>query len=168
MSKDSNVENDWRPALCVGVQTLTELHRTRSGRVTLVGFLAALLLIQTLNFTGFCYREMRYLSDQELINTAVQRLMSEAYLLENDPITYQSAADLYRQNPNCCTLHKWGHNFSYPIVFRVFAYYESIAHIVYRATLRGSDPFLDSYVSMNACGKVFEVTGFPRSSIPVK
>lgn len=43
-----------------------------------------LLIIQYLNFTGFCYSELRYLSKEELL---------------------KHLGAIYEENPNCCSLY---------------------------------------------------------------
>jgi hypothetical protein len=59
---------------------------------------------------------------------------------------------------------RWGHQFSYPIGFRILGFYESIAQVAYKFSSRGPRSFIEAYISMNACGKTFEVTSFSQPS----
>jgi hypothetical protein len=138
----------------------------RAQRIAGLSLLVIFLLFEFLNFTGFCYREVRYPSDKELLDAAVRRLMSESKLMGDDPIEYDSPEKLFQENPNCCSISRWGHQFSYPIGFRILGFYESIAQVAYKFSSRGPLPVIEAYISMNACGKTFEVTSFRQPSGP--
>jgi hypothetical protein len=114
----------------------------------LVGFLG----IQFLNFTGFCYRDMRYYSSLELIDRAI------AYRIQGTPRAnvkaYASVREFHELNPNCCALHAWGPDlFQYPIFLRGFGFYRAVADLWYRySDTDPTYPFYQAYISLDACG----------------
>lgn len=70
-----------------------------------------------LNYTGYCYEQGRYLTDQEKIDIAVIDLLknfpanprgpqvppwSPRYFLPRDATRAQSIEDFYAMHPNCC------------------------------------------------------------------
>jgi hypothetical protein len=123
-------------------------------------------LIMSLNFTGFCYPEMRYYGNQELLEIAINvNLKWHDPKAERSKI-YKSLEEFKTINPNCCILFKWGHHFADPIVFRFFGFYQSVAEIWYRVKDSGPQEFYSSYIFMNACGKVVQYWGTPESRGP--
>jgi hypothetical protein len=113
----------------------------------LVGFLG----IQFLNFTGFCYRDMRYYSSLELIDRAI------AYRIRGTPRAnvkaYASVREFHELNPNCCALYARGPYFEDTTLFRVFGFYRAVAEIWYRySDTDPTYPFYQAYISLDACG----------------
>lgn len=60
----------------------------------LLGFLSIILIFQYLNWTGFCYDEQRYLSEEEIIDRAVRLHFED----------HAEKQNIYRNNPYCCEL----------------------------------------------------------------
>lgn len=120
-----------------------------------------------MNFTGFCYRKARYLSNQEFVDRAVLFNLDKHGPNNERKKIYSSLADFYRLNPNCCKLYNWGYPFADPIIVRLVGLYFSVADIVYRTNdAAGGDNFYFSFVFMNACADIVRVGGEPRSSGP--
>jgi hypothetical protein len=136
------------------------------------GWIVIVLLLlacfEFLNFTGFCYSQGRYLSDQELVEIAIKRnvpsLSGTRESTGNN--MYTSLEDFYRQNPDCCELAKWGHHFTNNIAVRFFGFYVAVAEIWYRVSSGEKYNYYDSYVLMNACGKIVGTKGIQKESPP--
>ena len=141
----------------------------RTRRTAALSLLAAFLMLEFLNFTGFCYRDLKYFSDQELTDIAVRRVLAEPKSVKpDDLISYVSAQDLYAKNPDCCVLFKWGHEFSDSILFRAIGFYDIVAQVYYRMTAEGPYPFLLAYVGLSACGRTGHVKSIIEQSGPIK
>ena len=135
-----------------------------AGAAILIG---AFAVIETLNFSGFCYREVRYLSNREFIDRAVRFNLQLHGPSNERKKVYSSLTEFYRLNPNCCILHNWGYPFADPIIVRLVGLYIAVADIVYRTNdAAGVDNFYYSFVFMNACGDVVRDGGEPRASVP--
>lgn len=87
--------------------------------------LGALLLLTVLVYTGFCFQQLRFVPDQEVIDTVVTQTL-ERYppslrfsetrtvngeltreyfdFIPTEPIRYAGLNDFYLKNPNCCEL----------------------------------------------------------------
>ena len=122
--------------------------------------------MEYLNFSGFCYSEQRNLSDQELIERAVQ------YNLKNPPgidglMQYASLNEFFVTNPDCCLLKRDGHETLQEGTWvRLFGWYIAVADIWYRIREGGPEAYYHSYVALNSCGQVKQRMGplypFPR------
>ena len=116
--------------------------------------LSAFAGVEFLNFTGFCYADMRYYSSEELIDRAIAdriRVHTPSY---PDVKTYASVREFREANPNCCVLNVWGRDlFSDPIFLRIFGYYRATADIWYRySDTDPKYPFYQAYIHLDACG----------------
>lgn len=113
-----------------------------------------LAIIQTLNFTGFCYSEFRYLSDKELI---------DRYLFGNQglKLTFEAKQKKLKEEndgkyPECCRVDNdpWWIKRLDKILFSFFgfSYYELYTVL----PQKGSDaPFYEQYILANSCGSKF-------------
>ena len=130
----------------------------------LVLLLVPLVLFEYLNFTGFCYGQGRYYSDEELVDAAITYNLSK---YGSDPAIkkrYESIGELGRQNPECCTIHRYGHWSLDPIWVRAFGFYIVVVEVWYRVNeTSGAASFYDSLVSFDACGKIVDTTGILES-----
>lgn len=59
------------------------MHGTANKYLMKLIVLAFLILLGTLNFTGFCFDKFRYLSEQEKIELAINKVLAE-YPSQND------------------------------------------------------------------------------------
>jgi hypothetical protein len=135
--------------------------RIRPRYFIVAGVLCVFALVMSLNFTGFCYADLRYYSEQEFLNTAVQASFKWHDPSEPQTKTYNSLDEFYKENPNCCLLHRWGHEFVSDL--RLLGFYTAVADIWYRAEKSGPEPFYLSYVSMNACSQVVKRRGIAKA-----
>jgi hypothetical protein len=107
-----------------------------------IGILAlgAFLLFETLNFTGYCYGQGRWLSDEEFIGVAVARHVAG------------SNAVASKLEAECCHLYRWPHSNLAPhwetFLTRLFAWYVVEVGIV-------SDRH-ESMTFISACGEVID------------
>ncbi len=74
----------------------------------------ALMLPAGLNYSGMCLAEGGWLSDEERIDIAIQRIISQkkvwisdgaAGSQEYDFVPYASVKEFKKKNPNCCTVY---------------------------------------------------------------
>lgn len=134
-----------------------------------VASLCALIVYETLNFTGFCYEQKRYLSDEELINAAVRYEIGEQYNLHAHNIDdrpawtrrYISVEEFHHINPNCCFVHRWGFpgNYGEGIWTRIFGWYVALVDLQFRTRDTGPKQFYSAAAFVNACGAVGETFG---------
>jgi hypothetical protein len=115
-------------------------------------FILPFLAVEFLNFTGFCYRDMRYYSSLELIDRAIVRRIDRTP--GPNVKAYASVREFHELNPNCCALYAWGPDlFQYPIFLRAFGFYYAIAEIWYRySDTDPKYPFYQASIALDACG----------------
>jgi hypothetical protein len=125
-------------------------------------------LIEYLNFTGYCYAETRYLSDDELIRAVI------ANALKHTPDTvgtihYSSIEDVLAKNADCCAVHREHRGIFEPLLpgrwVRIFGWYVAAVEVQYRYRKMTSTNYLDSFTLVSACGGIGERLG-PYSSLP--
>jgi hypothetical protein len=124
--------------------------------------LSALTIAELLNFTGFCWADLRYYSDRELIGAAIQYelRMNEAADYIKDRKRYQSLEQFLTVNPDCCGMSRWGHNLQLDGIWvRAFGWYIAVANIWYRLRDDGPNQFFNRYSFVNACGGVVNRMG---------
>ncbi|MFT6332160.1 MAG: hypothetical protein ACJAW3_000488 [Lentimonas sp.] len=101
------------------------------------------IIIQFLNWTGFCYSEKRYLADQEIIEKTVAISRDEDLKKE------------YENNPDCCEL-KNGHEFLSgfeTFLNNLFGYYVYEVNVFFK----DNSSFIENYpyymrgISINSC-----------------
>lgn len=119
------------------------LWMTSKGCVGLGGLLALFLAIQALNFTGFCYSEVRYLTDREITHSGMFNSSAE-----------QKQSDLAKLD--CCQITGEPSSWSFwtSIINKLLGNYryEVVSY------LRGSEPheisneFFVRLVTVNSCG----------------
>ena len=116
--------------------------------------------IEILNFTGFCYPRVRYCSDRELIDIAVNRALDwrQRFMTAPSQVIYTSIDDFYSKNANCCRLTRWNKQTD-SVWARAFGFYVATAEIWYRESDTGNEPYYDSEISLTACGKILHTRG---------
>lgn len=99
----------------------------------------AVLAYWSLNLSGFCFSQLRYLSDEQKIRMAIERLTSVNPSPELRPRTrgvvlsdkkyshyrqvlrtYDSVEDFMQKNPNCCALVPKQESFSEDFIYPTF------------------------------------------------
>lgn len=140
----------------------------RPAIVPLVLLLVGAGIFEYLNFSGFCYSETRYLKNQEFVDAAVRHAIARLDRFP-DHLTYSSAEDFHKINPNCCRIYKEGHS-SLPegTWVRIFGWYVAVVRVWYKVRENSPNNYYDSYVSLNACGKVLEFKGTLESIPPTR
>lgn len=68
----------------------------------------AVAVFEILNFSGFSYRNLNWLSDDEIISIAAESLAKQ----DLGGIQYQSGAELVSSNPNCCVVFRYNHEWN--------------------------------------------------------
>jgi hypothetical protein len=135
--------------------------------IAILVLVAIVAAIEFLNFTGFCYTNARYLTEEELVDRAIQFAMHR-----QDPntmdrnIVYGSLKEFHERNPGCCTLSKWTSTSPHPILDRLLGYYVCDAEIYYAANTAQNGNFYDLILSVDACGKVLDIRGMAQNGGP--
>ena len=81
-------------------------------RIIIFGTLAGFILYFSLNYSGFCFAEMRYLSDEEKIKLVFDYQNNRQFLpLEHanvEHVKYESFDQYSRIYPDCCAVNPGG------------------------------------------------------------
>jgi len=153
------------------------VHR-RALKVSLIFGIALVALIVT--WTGLsdyvkraenCFPELGQYGDQRLIDVAIEYEISRHQRkidYDNAPglIQYKSIEDFKARNEKCCTIDRSRHEYTSDLG-RALGDTEVWVNFWYRAADEGPEPFYQSDVGMNACGKVFASRGMSISVGPV-
>ncbi len=144
---------------------------SRLFRVTIILFIGYLLLRGTLNYTGFCWPEKRWLSYAERIDLAIEKVnknpmidhlrdeLADKYRgAEHKP--YTSVEAFKQQNPKCCEViivqqPTWGSKLHKVL----FGHYAATVRIPYTLRLYNEDGSIEhipteTYAPITYCGKV--------------
>jgi hypothetical protein len=141
-----------------------EKQRVRIGIVA--ALLCVLMVVEVLNVSGFCYRKMRYVSEKELINSAVM-----LNLARHDPHgernkMYETLDDFFRANPNCCKVSYYN-QFIAPLA-RLFGLYEVAVSVHYKISDTNEKyKYYSVDVLMSACGGIVRKLGTAEDHGPV-
>jgi hypothetical protein len=117
-----------------------------------------------LNLTGFCYPQLRYCSDRDLLDIAVQTTLNWREKVTGRPSTimYPSTNKFYEKNPNCCLLYRQvGRTGS--IWARGFGFYVATAEVWYQENETEKEPYYYAEISLSACGLVRHKIGTSES-----
>jgi hypothetical protein len=127
----------------------------------LVSLLGAAAFAGYLNVTGYCYAQSRYLSDAELMRSAIGYVISRP---EKGGRSYKSIQEFQELNPDCCIVRRYdppksllstiGDSSTQFQDALLFGNYLVIADLHYRAQDEGPTPYMIEYVGVNACGQV--------------
>ncbi|SRR6266702_1993459 len=136
-----------------------------------LGAVAVLLLciaaFEYLNFAGFCYRDQRYLADNELLLVALRRevAVNKAYGESERRIAYESPEALMAKNPNCCVVTRSDDPYLEETFWnRIFGSYVLLVEVIYRAKEDGSAPFYSDVFSVSACGEILDRAGSEQAT----
>ncbi|KRQ07497.1 hypothetical protein AOQ71_23270 [Bradyrhizobium manausense] len=135
--------------------------------VAVVTLTPCLVALEYLHATGFCYRDARYLTDEELIRVAADEAVrtNRAYEAIEQRIEYASATDLIARNPDCCVAIKDESEQSDDPILRdiapdrVFGPYVLAIEVIYRAKQDGPKPFDHHTYYLGACGERLDYSG---------
>jgi hypothetical protein len=136
-----------------------------------VPLLCALGVIEYLNFTGFCYADGRYHTERELVDFAITRALnfskSVTVRVPGDDKIYRSTDEFREINPDCCALHKWGHEgLEEGIWIRIFGWYIAVADVWFLNKSTGAERFFHAEVYISACGEIKRIGGYSLSRLP--
>jgi hypothetical protein len=131
-------------------------HSRRAAILLALSIIIGLLaIVEYQNFTGYCHRESRYLTDRELLESAINFII-ELDKRRGEEITYNSPQELLDNNQDCCSLFKDGHShLPEGIWVRFFGWYVAVAEIWYKAR-NGRPSYSRAEISIDACGKILE------------
>ena len=116
--------------------------------VVLFGSLA--IIVSGLNLTGFCYSELRWLSDREFVAAAVEHEISWGA----NAADYASSAEFYAANPECCRVERFPVDLQMPGFFeRIFGFHFVLVELFYKAKSRlGREAYYHQNIGVSACG----------------
>jgi hypothetical protein len=133
--------------------------------LTAIGIAATLVL----SYSGFCFRQGRYIPDEELIASGIGYLLSirsfniyePHFALAQFTREYASAEEFVRLNPECCnvTLHA-RKGLDVPFLNKLLGRTRAYVHVRHQAIFREADGSLheattDRFVAISNCGNVW-------------
>jgi hypothetical protein len=123
------------------------------------------VLFESLNFTGFCYSEGCFFSDEQFIDSAILYNINARSLTPGPQKRYDSIEEFKRLNPDCCEVRRSGDPFLDPIWWnRIFGFYTVMVDLWYRTNEAGGpDAFYNSLISFDACGRRGEAFGITEN-----
>jgi hypothetical protein len=137
----------------------TAMRQTQAILLALTGLF---LLIGVVKFSGFCFRELGYIPDSELIRDAVA--YRARYIRQlGEKFSSEETAAYLKQNPVCCRVDT---NFLPISPFdKIFGFSAKWVRIVHElpADKVSQSPrdgnFYEAYVRVGCCGQIYESTG---------
>lgn len=115
--------------------------------------------ILTLNASGFCYGRVRWLSDKELIDAAVDHEISWRLRFKE----YKSRADFYSKNPRCCLIERFPSGGAMLPGFgsSLLGFWNARVELFYKQSEEPphEGPYYDANVGVGACGEIGEWWG---------
>lgn len=128
---------------------------------------ALVLSTLSLNYSGFCWKEQKWLSDSEKIESAVARLLEEprvsihtkTHYTNYNVVPYKSTDSFLKANDACCDyVTSTGYNGFLSVFDKIVGFSSGVVTIHYRqnyldeANKEGFNMF-DADVVMSPCGK---------------
>ena len=122
------------------------------------------IAILALLVTGFCFRDFRYLGDREMIEIAVRENLRRHAPGTERSKAYASLAEFFGQNPNCCQVYRGVNDRAgIPMALAaLFGLHASTVMVNYRMVDEAKEPFYESHVVMDCCGRVLATYGMPH------
>ncbi len=143
-----------------------------------LGSIVAVFLISrlSLNYSGYCHNEGRYLSDQEKIDLAVLHIVSsyppviDVYdkssesdvfvgrISPENPIKYSCVEEFYDENKNCCEISETGKNgVETPLTYKLLGSLDKYVRVEYKVKYKDlSGNMIEvvdtSFVAISNCG----------------
>ncbi len=125
--------------------------------------------VQFLNFTGYCYSQRRYLSDAELIRSAIEYSLAYDRRVEiSYEKRYLTPEDLLARSTDCCLLRRDGHgDFVEGPWVRALGWYIVFVDLWYKIKQTPPNNYRVFNISMNSCADIKE-TFSSFQSLPPK
>ena len=130
---------------------------------------------ELLNVTNFCFRKVRYLSENEFIDIAVKENLKRYEPGSRDfNKAYDSLQTFYSQNPHCCKVIYFTpdisafHKLGVTPLTRLLCFKELIVNVYYEANDYPGQPYYDSFIRMNSCGDVLGAMGILETLPPAR
>jgi hypothetical protein len=114
--------------------------------------LCAVSLLEFLNFTGFCYSQQRYLTDDDFFLAAKKRTLDSLKIYPGQ-IVYDSVEALDRANPRCCKIDREGGD-PQESWARAFGWHVVDVEVRIKANDQLDKPYYRTTVSLSSCGRV--------------
>jgi hypothetical protein len=134
--------------------------------IIIVLLLCIFASVEVLNLSGFCYREMRYLSEKEFVDIAVMTNLAQHSPQGERNKIYVSLDDFYGENPNCCKV--WYHSQLIAPLARIVGLYELGVSVYYKMSdTNERDKYYNVDIFMNACGSVVRKLGTAEDHGPL-
>lgn len=147
-----------------GSSTKKFAWKTRAALVVLT----PILLATAINISGVCFRELRYISNHELIEKAVAHRARDIKQLNGKPSNDAIAAYL-AQYPNCCRIEL---SFLPISLFdKILGFNAKWVRVVHQlpdeeaAKAPRDGNFYEAYVRVGCCGEIYETTGMRLTEI---
>jgi hypothetical protein len=122
---------------------------------------------ELLNFTNFCYRDMRYYDPGELVDIAIKLNLARFDPNGERNKPYESIETFRVENPNCCKLLYSDEMMGVSPMARLFGTNEVVARVYYKMSDTADEyQYYDSLVKMNSCGDVLRRMGTPEQYGP--
>ncbi|UPK33162.1 hypothetical protein IVB18_33785 [Bradyrhizobium sp. 186] len=130
----------------------------------LIGFMIiASFVLLVLNLTGFCYREVRYLSNQELFESAIAH---EAYRI-GDYLPTDTPKSYLANHPNCCSIPVFQpSNSSLNALLGNKIRYIRVLYRMLQTEVDKNprEQFYEAFVETTPCGRTFHAIGTSRDT----
>lgn len=130
---------------------------------------SVILAVSALNYSGFCFQQVAYLSDDALIRIALAHKAGSIKGLENGA-SVEEIANFLHANERCCRRDGGAAFSGNTILDRLTGSAFHSVRIVYELTpARAAESardgsFHEAYIGVNSCGKVVETTGIRLTS----
>ena len=142
-----------------------------NSRLAIGGF-AILCAIVGLNVSGFCYREFRYLSSEELFRVAVQSQAGRLEGMPDDPSLQAAyAAEFVAAHPDCCSIDR-SSPFGSSVFADLFGFKLFLVRVQYRlssaqvAAAPRDGQFYEALVEVTPCGRAGHSIGQRLEKLP--
>jgi hypothetical protein len=165
-----------------GLQVLIGATRTRVGRAVLIGVVALIIAIVggvlSLSYNGFCFRQQRFLSDDEYFDATIDQIIRGRTFVQTtsgpgfirsvvlNVIPYTDKDEFRRRNPNCCKIvpHNVGDQGPFTSFRqRLFGYAANIVSVTYIVHYVGKNGDPESTMTtvqyaVTNCGRAWNAT----------
>lgn len=134
------------------IQTQLPIRNFRNNKriaIAVISFLA--IGLWYLLYIGFCFQQMRYLSDKELIVAAIRHNVEKMKVDGTD----ESIAKFLSDHPNCCYVdkHPSTRSFLGPLGVCLGTNYSEVTlNYEQRKPHYSVEPFYEKYIPISACG----------------
>lgn len=122
-----------------------------------------LFVILSLNVSGYCMDSMRYISDNERINNAVNALLQNYPSLTQEEISngavsysYQNTNEFMKNNPNCCLITKFNEENGYKTGFlshKIWGQDGGFVSISYKKSYKNLNGTVMPFISVASYGQ---------------